>query len=163
MNMAIPLLAPHAHHVEALAGQSRSNCLANSIDDLLGAQVVLHREVARRLLSVLDRRDETMPIEAWISTQESYCEVVSVDHRVHIVGIADQDLAEEALGSRTSHIARKLEQSAEADTSHSWILNPTSCRIKATWPLDRSGWGRLAHWRKRWPPHLSPSRLSPHR
>jgi hypothetical protein len=69
---------------------------APPVDDRLECEVLVEREVVDDLLPVFLRRNEHVAVERLEALQERDCEVVLVDDVVRVVGVAGEQLADEA-------------------------------------------------------------------
>jgi hypothetical protein len=96
VDVPVSRLAAEAEDVEALGGDGAAERLADAVDARLEREVLVEREVAGNLLAVLLRRDEHVAVQGLEALEERHRVLVLEDDVMAELGIAPEQLADEA-------------------------------------------------------------------
>jgi hypothetical protein len=102
VDVAVPLPAPEAEDVEALGWDDGPDRLAHTMHDRLQLQVLLELEVAGHILAVRARRHQDVAVQRRIPVEKRDGTFVLVDEVVREIGIACNELADEAASSQVA-------------------------------------------------------------
>jgi hypothetical protein len=96
VNVPIALLAAETENVEPLGRDRAADRVPHAVNDVLQREVLLEGEVRDHVLPVLPRRNEHVAVQRLEALQERDGELVLVDELVLVVGVAGEELADEA-------------------------------------------------------------------
>jgi hypothetical protein len=96
VNVPVPLLAAETEDVQPLRRNGAPYRLADAVDNLLEAHVLLAGEIARDLLAVVLRSDEHVSEQRGVLVQKRDGVLVFVNDVVRELGITCDQLADEA-------------------------------------------------------------------